>query len=207
MTLSSLSIRMAFATDAPQIAAIYAPFCTHTPISFEFVAPTPEEMEQRILKITERLPWLVLEQEGEVAGYVYASPHRERAAYQWSVDVAAYVSSSFHRQGVGRALYTALFHLLIQQGYFTAYAGITLPNPASVGLHEAMGFQLVGVYREVGYKMGEWHDVAWYQLPLQPKCAEPQPPRPIQELLALPEGAEALGSGLIFYREKKQEKE
>ena len=194
---------MALATDAPQIAAIYAPFCWETPVSFEVVAPTPDEMAQRIQKITERMPWLVLEQGGEIAGYVYASPHRERAAYQWSVDVAAYVSSDFRRQGVGRALHTALFRLLTLQGYFTAYAGITLPNPASVGLHEAMGFQPVGVYREVGYKLGAWHDVAWYHLALQPKQAEPDPPHPIQDVLASVEGNEALTSGLPLYREKK----
>src|SRR5262245_19449441 len=202
MTSSTVSIRQALVTDAPQIAAIYAPFCKETPVSFEVVAPTPEEMAQRIHKITERMPWLVLEEAGEIAGYVYASPHRERFAYQWSVDVAAYVSADFRRRGVGRALYTSLFRLLVLQGYFTAYAGITLPNPASVGLHEAMGFQPVGVYREVGYKMGAWHDVAWHHFALQPKQAEPATPRSLQEVLASPEGREALNSGLVFYQAK-----
>lgn len=195
-TLSSPSIRLAVAADAAQIAAIYAPFCTDTPVSFEMTAPTVEEMAQRIEKITARLPWLVLEQDGEIAGYVYASPHRERAAYQWAVDVAAYVAPSYRRHGIGRALYTSLFRILIQQGYFKAYAGIALPNPASVGLHEAMGFEPVGVYRGVGYKLGAWHDVGWYQRALQPERPEPEPPRSLHDMMLLPEWAATLSAGL-----------
>ena len=191
----SAVIRLALPEDAFAVAAIYAPFCTGTPVSFEMVAPTAEEMAQRIRKITECLPWLVLEQEGQIAGYVYASPHRERAAYQWAVDVTAYVDADHRGKGVGRALYTALFHILVQQGYFKAYAGVTLPNPASVGLHEVMGFEPVGVYRSVGYKLGIWHDVAWYALALQPQRAEPEPPRSVQEVLTTPEWAEAIAKG------------
>ena len=179
----SAVIRLAVPEDATAVAAIYAPFCTDTPVSFEMVAPTAEEMAQRIRRITERLPWLVLEHNEQIAGYVYASQHRERAAYQWAVDVTAYVAPGSQRKGVGRALYTALFHILAQQGYFNAYAGVTLPNPASVGLHEAMGFEPVGVYRGVGYKMEAWHDVAWYALSLQPPRADPDPPRSVHEVL------------------------
>jgi phosphinothricin acetyltransferase len=160
-------------------------------------------MAQRIQKITERLPWLVLEQDGRIAGYVYASPHRERAAYQWSVDVAAYVAPDFRRRGVASALYTTLFHLLVAQGYFKAYAGITLPNPASVGVHEAMGFTLVGVYRGVGYKLGAWHDVSWYQRELQPERPEPDPPRPVQAVEATRAWADALDAGIAVYLEKQ----
>src|SRR5437870_8543284 len=125
MTTSTPCIRLAVSADAAPIAAIYAPFCTETPVSFETTPPTTDEMAARIRKITERLPWLVLEQGGEIAGYVYAGPHRERAAYQWSVDVAAYVAPSYRRRGVGRALYTTLLRILALQGYFKAYAGIT----------------------------------------------------------------------------------
>jgi L-amino acid N-acyltransferase YncA len=189
MTISPLSVRMAVPSDAAQIAAIYAPFCLESHVSFEFVAPTAEEMIQRIQKITVSLPWLVGEMDGQIAGYVYASPHRERAAYQWSVDVAAYIASAYRRQGVGRALYTVLLRVLALQGYFKAYAGITLPNPGSVGLHESMGFQPVGIYRGVGYKLGAWHDVAWYQLALQAERPEPQPPRSIHQVTAAPDWA------------------
>jgi L-amino acid N-acyltransferase YncA len=194
-------IRLALPSDSPSIAAIYAPFCRETPVSFETDAPTSEEMAQRIRKITERLPWLVLEQDGEIAGYVYASPHRERAAYQWSVDVAAYVAAAYRRRGVGRALYTALLRILALQGYFKAYAGITLPNPSSVGLHEAMGFAPVGIYRGVGYKLGAWHDVAWYQLILQPERSEPLPPRSISVVAATSDWTEAIAAGQVLYQE------
>jgi L-amino acid N-acyltransferase YncA len=169
-------IRLATESDAPAVAAIYAPFCEFTAVSFEVEAPTPHTMAARIRSITVHYPWLIMDDNGAVAGYAYAGRHRERAAYQWAVDVAVYVSPSHQRRGVGRALYTRLFDLLRRQGYFKAYGGITLPNPGSVGLHEAMGFTLVGVYRGVGYKLGEWHDVAWYQKTLQPERSEPPAP-------------------------------
>src|SRR5690606_40040690 len=129
-------IRLATEQDAAQIQAIYASIVRETAISFEFDPPTVEEMRQRIRKTFERLPWLVYEDRGAILGYVYASPHRERAAYQWSVDVSVYVRADARRSGVGRALYTSLFRLLALQGYYNAYAGISLPNPASVSLHE-----------------------------------------------------------------------
>lgn len=196
----SCIIRLASPEDASAIAAIYAPFCLETPVSFEMVAPTEAEMAQRIRKVTERMPWLALEQAGQVAGYVYASPHRDRAAYQWSVDVAAYIAADYRRRGVGRALYTALFQMLRLQGYYKAYAGITLPNAASVGLHEAMGFTPVGIYHNVGYKMGCWHDVAWFQFPLQPERLEPEPPMTLQAIRDTPEWFEAIASGQALYR-------
>lgn len=192
-------IRLARPEDAAAVATIYAPYCERTPVSFELVAPTAAEMAARIAKITARHPWLVLE-DGDIAGYVYACQHRERAAYQWSVDVAAYVHESFRRRHVGRALYTTLFHLLVLQGYFKAYAGVTIPNPASVGLHEAVGFQPVGVYRGVGYKLGAWHDVAWYQRPLQPERADPETPLALSAVQDTPGWREALAAGLRLYR-------
>jgi phosphinothricin acetyltransferase len=111
-----------------------------------------------------------------VVGYAYASRHRVRAAYRWSVDVAVYIAPSHHRMGIGRAVYTSLFSILAAQGFFNAYAGVTLPNPASVGLHEAMGFTPVGVYRHVGYKLGAWHDVGWWQRPLREPRDAPELP-------------------------------
>ena len=110
-----------------------------------------------------RYPYLVADREGTVLGYAYASEHRSRAAYRISVDVTCYVAGTARRAGVGRALYGALIGSLAQAGFHSAHAGITLPNEASVGLHEAMGFCKVGVYREVGYKLGAYHDVGWWQ--------------------------------------------
>ena len=172
----TLRIRVAEDRDADAVAAIYAPAVTDRSTSFEVTPPDAEEMRRRIVTVLLRFPWLVCESSGTVLGYVYAAAHRERAAYRWSVDVAAYVSAEAHRRGIARALYTALFEILVLQGYRNAYAGITLPNPASVAMHEAMGFQRVGIYHQVGYKFGEWHDVAWFERPLGAHVVEPPEP-------------------------------
>ena len=159
------------AADAAACAAIYAPYINDTVISLEEVPPTPEQMGHRIARITERYPWLVAEDAGEIAGYAYAGPHRERAAYRWASDVTVYLSPAHFRRGIGSALYTALFDLLVFQGVYVACAGVTLPNEASVGLHESMGFLPVGVYRRVAWKFGSWHDVGWWQLDLAARSA------------------------------------
>ncbi len=191
----TMNIRLSHPSDAAQIAAIYAPFCGDSPVSFEVVPPPAAEMAGRIGKITGRFPWLVAEENGAVAGYAYASPHRDRAAYRWSADVTVYIHERFRRRGVGRALYTSLFALLRLQGYFKAYAGITVPNAGSTGLHEAMGFELVGIYRDVGYKTGVWRDVGWWGLTLQPPAKAPSEPRIFPEIAALPESLEAIKAG------------
>jgi|SRR5579871_2380971 len=194
-------IRFAREEDAEQIAEIYAPFVRHTPVSFEMEPPTPAQMGQRVQEVLMRLPWLVCAgAEQEVMGYVYASPHRLRAAYQWSVDVAIYIDARYRRAGVGRALYTSLFEVLRLQGYYNAYAGITLPNEASVGLHEAIGFVPVGVYRSVGYKLGTWHDVGWWQLPLLPRATPESDPLPLGAIRDTEAGRAALAAGLPFLR-------
>jgi L-amino acid N-acyltransferase YncA len=154
------------ARDAEAIAAIYAPFVTDTVISFEEVAPAPPEMAARIERLTETHPWLVAADGGEILGYAYACPHRERAAYQWATEVTVYVDPRHQRRGVGRRLYEALLADLADQGYRIALAVIALPNDGSVGLHEACGFELVGVLRSVGFKHGKWWDVGWWQLDL-----------------------------------------
>jgi len=170
-------IRLATSADAPQIAAIYRPFCEDSHISFEADAPDEIEMASRIERITRRFPWLVDDIDGTVAGYAYASPHRERAAYRWAVEVTVYVHERFRGRGVGRALYAELFERLRGQGLFKAYAGIALPNPASQAFHESLGFTLVGIYRKIGYKLGAWRDVGWWQLALQPETVPPPEPR------------------------------
>ncbi|RPI53208.1 MAG: N-acetyltransferase family protein [Acidobacteria bacterium] len=194
------TIRLATGADAPAIAAIYAPYCSRSIVSFEEIAPTADEMARRIGAIGAMRPWLVLEDAGQVIGYAYASPHHDRAAYRWSVSTAIYIGGRHHRRGAGRALYTALFGLLRHLGYYTATAGITLPNPASVGLHEAFGFTLVGVYRDIGHKMGAWHDVAWYQAPIQPAPPRPSDPRPITRLQGSPEWHDAVTRGLVCWK-------
>lgn len=152
--------------DAEAIAAIYAPFVADTVISFEAAAPTAAEMAARIERLTSTHAWLVAEDAGEILGYAYGCPHRERAAYRWATDVSVYVDPRHHRRGAGRALYEALFERLAERGYRMALAGIALPNDASVGLHEACGFKPVGVYRRIGFKHGAWWDVGWWQLDL-----------------------------------------
>src|SRR6478609_10428838 len=147
-------IRFAEPTDAAGILAIYGPYCESTCVSFEIVAPTIEQIQGRIGRITADYPWLVGEIDGQIVGYVYASRHHERAAYRWSVDVAVYIAPGRHRRGVGRILYETLFSILCEQGYVKAFAGITLPNPASVGLHEGLGFRPAATYRGVGHKFG-----------------------------------------------------
>jgi phosphinothricin acetyltransferase len=173
-----ISIRFATPDDAAGVAAVYAPYCS-TPISFELEPPDAVEISARMAKVLEAYPWLVAEEDGAIVGYAYGSRHRERAAYRWSVDVSVYVQQGRHRLGIGRRLYAILFDLLRRQGFVNAYAGVTLPNPGSVGLHESLGFEPVGVYRRVGYKCGAWHDVAWYQLRLQEPTAPPAPPSAI----------------------------
>jgi len=171
-----MSIRTATPDDAAAIAAIYAPIVRDTAISFELEAPDANEMRSRLLATLKTLPWLVsLDTAGEVDGYAYASRHRERPAYQWSVDTTAYVRADRRGHGIGKALYAALFGELVALGYFQAFAGIALPNAASIALHESVGFAPLGIYRDVGFKRGAWHDVGWWQRALQP-VGEPQPP-------------------------------
>jgi phosphinothricin acetyltransferase len=175
-------VRPATTGDAAAFAAIYAPIVEETPISFETAAPGPAEMAARIARILRTHPWLAAEENGEVAGYAYASPHRERAAYRWSVDVAVYVRAGARRRGAARALYARLLEILTAQGFHRAFAGISLPNPASVAFHEAMGFEPVGVYRDVGYKAGAWRDVGWWGRPLALLADPPAEPLPFPAL-------------------------
>jgi phosphinothricin acetyltransferase len=133
-----------------------------TCISFELDAPDEAEMTRRIEEYGASHAWLVAESRGAVAGHAYGSPHRSRAAYASSCDVAVYVDPAHARRGIGRALYTDLLALLAPK-YHAAFAGIALPNAASIALHEAMGFTPVGIYREVGWKLGGWRDVGWWQ--------------------------------------------
>ncbi len=167
------TIRVAEPTDAPGVAEIYGPIVATSPISFEMAVPTAGEMEGRITAALAFAPWLVCVDGQRVDGYAYASRHRERAAYRFCVDVSVYIREGCRRTGVGRALYTSLLALLRLQGFYAAHAGVTLPNEASVRLHESLGFRPVGVYPRVGFKCGAWHDVGWWQLALRERSDEP----------------------------------
>ena len=174
-------VRLARASDSGAVAAIYRPIVRGTAISFEIDDVTDQQMAGRIDAAVPSLPWLVAEDAGAVVGYAYAGPHRARAAYAWSVEVSAYVAATARRRGVGRRLYTTLLALLSAQGYGTALAGITLPNPASVALHESLDFVHVGVFRAVGWKDGAWRDVGWWQRRLVETSA-PRPPTPLTDI-------------------------
>jgi L-amino acid N-acyltransferase YncA len=193
-------IRLAHASDADAIAAIYAPSVEERPISFEQSPPTPSEIAARITRTLATFPWLVWVAEDEVQGFAYAARHRERAAYLWSVDVSVYVGERHQRRGIARGLYGSLLALLRLQGYYAAHAGIALPNPASVGFHEALGFRPVGVYPAVGFKLGQWRDVGWWQLPLRERVGSPSPPLALAEAQREPGWHAALESGVRLIR-------
>ena len=168
--------------DAAAVAAVYRPVVEETAISFEEVAPDEQEMADRIRRTIPRLPWLVAERDGRLLGYAYAAPHRERAAYRWSVDISVYVAAASRRIGVGRRLYEELLSVLRRQGYLNAHAGVTLPNEASEALHREVGMTRIGVYRRVGFKQGAWHDVAWFGMRLAEPDGAPVEPRSLAEL-------------------------
>ena len=165
-------------SDGAACAAIYAHYVRDGWATFEEIPPPAGEMEARIRRTLATHPWLVDERQGAVAGYAYASAHHPRAGYRWTVDVAVYVHPDRRGEGIGRTLYDDLLPRLRAQGFVMACAGIALPNPASVGLHEAVGFRPVGVYRDIGFKHGAWRDVGWWQLPLAPDAPQP-PPEPL----------------------------
>ena len=164
--------------DAAAVAAIYRPAIETTIASFEEPAPEATAMAERMRATLQRYPWLVAVDGDTVVGYAYAAPHAERAGYRWSVNVSAYVDAAHHGRGIGRGLYDELIPTLRRQGFVNAYAGIALPNPASVALHEAIGMRRIGVYERVGFKLGAWHDVAWYGMRLTDPPGEPPDPVP-----------------------------
>jgi phosphinothricin acetyltransferase len=162
--------------DADAVATIYRPAVEASIASFEEVAPDAVEMARRMAAILARTPWLVMDDGKAAVGYAYAGPHRERPGYRWSVDISVYVAADLHGRGLGRRLYDELLSILRRQGFVNAYAGIALPNPASVALHESIGMKFVGVYERVGFKFGAWHDVAWYGMRLSDLAGTPPEP-------------------------------
>jgi L-amino acid N-acyltransferase YncA len=179
---SAMKIRLARPDDGEAVAAIYAPIVRETAISFETTEPTAAEMAARIAGVNKAHAWLVAEDAGEVTGYVYAGRHRDPGAYAWSTNTSVYLRADARGKGLGRTLYHALFTILTAQNYRTAFAGIALPNAASVRLHESVGFKHLGTYAQVGFKFGRWHDVGWWQQPLVEGTHAPTPTVPLSEL-------------------------
>jgi phosphinothricin acetyltransferase len=174
-------LRLARPADAPAVRRIYAPAVEETAVSFATEVPDVAALESKIATTLPAYPWLVCVRDDAVVGYAYGGPFRERDAYRWTVELSVYVDAAARGEGVGRALYEALLDLLSAQGYASAYGVVTLPNPASVALHERLGFERVGTFDDVGFKRDEWHDVGWWRRHL-PDPAAPDPPRPLSEV-------------------------
>ncbi len=184
----STTMRLVTEDDAPRILEIYAPIVRETVISFEYEVPDENEMRQRIRgKLEHGYPWLVMERDDLLLGYAYAGRWRDRAAYDWTVETTIYVNSAARRGGVGRTLYKTLFDVLRLQGFVQAVAGVTLPNDASVGLHQAVGFIPTGTTHNAGYKFGGWHGVAFFELNLQTPPDVPVPTRDVATLVGTEE--------------------
>ena len=169
-------IRLATSNDAAGILEIYAPYIANTSFTFETEVPSVEEFAERINTYLINWPWLVCEVEGKIAGYAYATKHRERVAYQWSIESSIYIHDDFQKAGIGRALYTAMFVILRKQGFRNVYAVINLPNEKSVAFHESLGFTYFATYEQVGYKLGKWKNVGWWRLILNEFGDEPAAP-------------------------------
>jgi len=178
LRLAPARVRPVTLDDAAACAAIYRPIVLETGISFEWAPPSVDDLRSRIATVTRKYPWLVaLDDQGGVAGFAYAGTHREAPSYQWSVNTSVYVRADSRGLGLGRALYGELHRRLVELGYFRAFAGVALPNEGSVALHEAAGYERLGVYEKVGFKAGLWRDVAWFQKQLQPLQDDPRPPK------------------------------
>ena len=185
-------VRLATPDDGAACAAIYAPYVAETAISFEIVPPTADEMAARIAKVTAHWPWLVVEADGVVLGYAYATRHRDRPAYDWTTETTVYVQRDLHGRGIGRTAMRALIAVLRLQGFHLLVAGITAPNPGSFGLHRSLGFGRIGEFEAIGWKSDAWHGVEFWGLELSPRDPVPDAVTPISELAGTPELAAAL---------------
>jgi phosphinothricin acetyltransferase len=181
-----VKLRPAAPGDAAAVAAIYASFVTASAVSFETDAPGPEEMRKRMAAGGELYPWIVAEEaHGSILGYAYACAFRTRPAYRFTVETTIYLRPGAEGRGAGSALYEPLLEILTAQGFTQAIAAIALPNDPSVGLHERLGFAPAGVYRQVGWKLGEWRDVGLWQRALAPPSSTPAEPRPWAEFQSI----------------------
>jgi L-amino acid N-acyltransferase YncA len=174
------AIRLASASDADAIASIYRPYVETSRISFEEEAPGGAEIAARMGSPLH--PWLIAEEDGRVLGYASSSPYHRRPAYRWTVETSIYLAPEAQGRGIGLQLLSRLIDLLTRQGYVTAIAAIALPNPASIALHERLGFVAAGTYHGVGFKLDEWADVSLWQRDLAPRTGAPAEPRHPGEL-------------------------
>lgn len=188
-------IRIARPEDMGSMLAIYAPFIDRTAVTFEVEVPSLAEFSERIRHIQTQAPCLVWDQEGTILGYAYASAHRQRAAYRWAREVSVYIHQDSRKKKYGTALYASLIALLRCQGYRMALAGITLPNIPSVNFHERLGFYPVGVYDNIGFKLGKAHRVGWWQLVLHEAQEPATEIRDLNAVLNTKEGQRALRKG------------
>ena len=167
-------IRLAGQGDAAAIAAIYAPYVSDTPVSFEEVPPDAAAMAERMAGNGRGLhPWLVGELDGAVVGFASSSPFRSRPAYRWTVETGVYLAPAAQGRGLGRALMERMLELLQRQGFTSVVAGITIPNSPSVALHEKLGFTPCATYRDTGFKLGEWRTVQVFARDLAPRLTPP----------------------------------
>ncbi|MEM1134520.1 MAG: N-acetyltransferase family protein [Bacteroidota bacterium] len=176
---SEFSIRLASEEDITGILEIYNPIVVSTPISFEYEVPSDKTLKERFFKKYKHYPFIVGLQDNRLTGYAYASPHRERTAYQWAVETSIYVHPKYKNKGFATCLYTSLLKILKVLGYFNAYAGIVTPNKASEAFHQSMGFKHIGTYSGIGFKLDKWHNVNWWEYEIQRKITNPDTPKSI----------------------------
>lgn len=176
-------IRLINTSDAAAALAVYASYVLTTAYTFEYEVPTVGDFKKKIEKLTAQHPWLVCEYNGEMIGYAYGSTQHERPGYRWTTETTIYMKQDFHGKGIARILYTALFDILKLQGYYTVYANVLSTNTRSCKFHKSMGFEEIGIYRNIGYKLGQWQSNLGMQYFLQEHIAEPPTPKSITTLI------------------------
>jgi L-amino acid N-acyltransferase YncA len=196
--MKDLRIRLANPDDAEAALEVYRPYVLETAITFEYGEPSLEEFRHRIESTIKDYPWLLCVEDDKVIGYAYANKHRYKTAYQWSPESTIYLSEGYHGRGIARLLYETLFEMLKLQGFYNVYAGVGMPNEKSEGLHKALGFDEIGVFRHVGYKLGAWHSTKWFQKHLSEHVLEPSTPKTMEEV----KGSEAFKTILEYANNK-----
>jgi len=179
---NAIKFQLITPNDAQAALDIYAYYVNNTSITFETVVPSLEEFGKRIDDVSKNYPWLVCLQDGKMVAYAFAKIHRPTGAYLWSPEVTIYVANDFQGKGIGRKLYEALFAILKLQGFYTVFAGVVVPNPKSIGLHKALGFEEIGLFKNIGFKLGSWHSAQWFQKSLDQTELIPKQPKSILEI-------------------------